>query len=146
MKVFFGFMFHISSKGDYGLLFMTYLAQVAEDRFVPLREVATEMKMSEKYLSHIVGSLKKAQLIRSKEGAGGGYKLADTPEKLSVYDIMSALEGAFQPVKCVGDSTWKCKNIDVCMTKAFWNEWSNEAIEILKTKHLSDVLKLHHKS
>ena len=65
--------------------------------------------------------LKKAGLVSSVRGAGGGYILAKDMREISVGDILRALEGSLEPVECPGlEPDGGCKAADSCVTKYVW--------------------------
>ena len=70
----------VSSKGRYALIVMIDLARHADEGYIPLREIATRQKISEKYLESILRELVKNGLLSGIRGKGGGYKLMRSPE------------------------------------------------------------------
>jgi Rrf2 family protein len=83
----------ISTRGRYGIQLMIDLALHRERGPVTLKDIAGRQGISEKYLWQMVSPLKTAGLIDSVRGARGGYVLIRPAESVSVYDIVSALEG-----------------------------------------------------
>ena len=76
----------------------------------------------------LVAKLKKAGLVKSIRGAGGGYVLAKPMEEISVGDVLRALEGDLKPVECAGlEPGMSCSASDVCVTKYVWQR-INESI------------------
>lgn len=72
--------------------------------------------------------LKKAGIVRSVRGAGGGYVLAREMKDISVGDVLRALEGSLEPVDCAGlDPDVGCRAADGCVTKYVWKR-INESI------------------
>ena len=69
----------ISTKGRYALRVMVSLAQWEGEGFVPLKEIAQQQQISEKYLEAIVKLLVKAGFVVGLRGKGGGYRLARQP-------------------------------------------------------------------
>ena len=90
----------LSTKGRYGLRAMIDLARYSEEEPVSISSIAARQDISERYLEQLVGLLKKAGLVRSIRGATGGYILARSAADISVGDILRALEGSLEPVKC----------------------------------------------
>ena len=89
----------ISTKGRYGLRALIDLAQYSEIEPVSINSIATRQGISEGYLEQLLTLLKKAGLIKSIRGAGGGYVLAKEMNEISVGDVLRALEGSLQPVE-----------------------------------------------
>ena len=123
----------LSTKGRYGLRAMIDLARYSEDEPVSVSSIAARQDISERYLEQLVGLLKKAGLVRSIRGATGGYVLARDVKEISVGDVLRALEGSLEPVKCAAFySEEGCMAADGCVTKYVWqkiNESINETVD-----------------
>lgn len=118
----------LSTKGRYGLRAMIDLAQHSGDAPVSIISISERQDISERYLEQLVALLKKAGLVRSIRGAGGGYVLAKDMKEISVGDILRALEGSLEPVECPGlDPAGGCKSADSCVSKYVWKR-INESI------------------
>ncbi|MDD3140071.1 MAG: Rrf2 family transcriptional regulator [Lachnospiraceae bacterium] len=85
----------ISTKGRYGLRALVDLAANAKDEPIALATVARRQKLSLNYLEQVFGTLRKANIVKSMKGAGGGYLLAKDASAITVRDIFEALEGTF---------------------------------------------------
>ena len=92
----------LSTKGRYGLRALIDLAVYCENETVSIASIAARQNISESYLEQLIAKLRKAGLVTSVRGAGGGYKLAKPAEEISVGDILRALEGNLDPVECPG--------------------------------------------
>ena len=92
----------LSTKGRYGLRALIDLAQNSGEEPVSITSISTRQDLSERYLEQLMSMLKKAGLVRSVRGAGGGYVLARKLEEISVGDVLRALEGSLEPVDCAG--------------------------------------------
>ena len=78
----------IPTKSRYGLQFMLMLAAHYRKGVIPLREIAEQENLSEKYLEQIVALFTKAGLVKSVRGARGGYRLAQPPESIRASDVL----------------------------------------------------------
>jgi len=110
-----------STKGRYGLKAMVDLAAHNDEGQVVLKSIAERQGLSESYLEQLFAVLKKAKLIKSIRGSQGGYSLALSPDKITVADILNALEGVLIKTKCIienGKSS--CSRFDYCVTKNVW--------------------------
>ena len=90
----------LSTKGRYGLRAMIDLARYSGKEPVTIGSIAARQNISERYLEQIVALLKKNGLVKSIRGASGGYVLSREMKDISVGDILRALEGSLEPVKC----------------------------------------------
>jgi len=134
-------MFKISTKGDYGLLLLSSLAEKYEANggFVSLKELAKEKKLSLPYLSQIIIPLKNAKLVESKEGREGGYRLASPPNEITIMQVLEILEGPVSPVRCCSADK-KCCSRTRCNLQATWLSAKTMLIKFLREKTLADVI------
>lgn len=136
-------MFKISTKGDYGLLLLSALAEeyIKGEGLVALKEIAEKKHLSLPYISQIILPLKNAGLVTSKEGKHGGYRLAREPSKITMMEVLEVLEGPVSPVRCCGNEKGKCGSEPYCSSKFTWQEAKNLLIYFLKHKTLADTVK-----
>ncbi|WP_339061249.1 Rrf2 family transcriptional regulator [Tepidibacillus marianensis] len=131
----------LSSRGHYGLRAMVYLAKPKNNQPIPLRQIASDESIPEAFLEQIFVDLRKAGLVRSVRGPKGGYRLADSPDKIVVGNIVRVLEGSVNIVDCMEDSDGNCcdKNED-CSTKIVWEKLRDTMATVLDGIHLSDLI------
>lgn len=130
----------ISTKGRYGLRALIDLAQYSEIEPVSISSIASRQGISERYLEQLMTMLKKAGLIKSIRGAGGGYVLAKELSEISVGDVLRALEGNLEPVECAAFSQEDtCAAAGGCVTKYVWqriNESINKTVDEISLEQL----------
>ena len=83
----------LSTKGRYGLRALIDLALYSEKEAASIASISARQQISESYLEQLIAKLRKAGLVKSVRGAGGGYMLAKPASEISVGDILRALEG-----------------------------------------------------
>lgn len=144
-------MFKISTRGDYGLLFLSALAEKiqAGRQFVSLKEIAAEKHLSVAYLTQIALPLKRAGFLKSKEGREGGYTLTKKPAEIRLIDVLETLEGPVAPVRCcesndVGVAAKKCGSENFCNVKSIWHAAQLQLKQFLSSKTLADTLYVPH--
>ena len=93
-----------STKTTYGLRSMINLAKKFGQGSVPLSMIAKEESISQKYLEKIFSRLKKSDLIIAEKGISGGYVLSQKPEKISILEIVNALEGKLALFHCLSEN------------------------------------------
>lgn len=108
----------MSSKARYGLYVAVELAKnYSQTEVVPITTLAQTTGVTEKYLEQIVALMKKDNIVVSSRGAGGGYKLADSPENITVGQVLRAVEDNLEIVECLHKNcTNKCK----CVSHNLW--------------------------
>lgn len=83
----------ISSKGRYALAALTYMAQLnAHHECITIIRISEKLGISKIYLEQVFSLLKRAGLVHSIKGAGGGYELTSPPEMITVNTILQAVE------------------------------------------------------
>lgn len=135
----------LSTKGRYGLRALVDLAVYSEEENVSISSIAGRQKISESYLEQLMAKLKKAGLVVSIRGAGGGYKLGKPAEEISVGDVLRALEGNLDAVECAGLKPDRgCQGADLCVTKYVWqriNESITQAVDDISLSQLVEESK-----
>lgn len=130
----------LSTKGRYGLKAMIDLAVHSTDGQVVLKSIAERQGISENYLEQLFALLKKAKLVKSIRGSQGGYILARETEKITVGDILRALEGSLAPVDCVlEDKNSGCSRSGECVTRSVWKKIYDKINEAVDSITLSDL-------
>ena len=130
----------LSTKGRYGLRALIDLALYSENETVSIASISARQNISESYLEQLIAKLRKAGLVTSVRGAGGGYKLAKPASEISVGDILRALEGSLDAVKCPGlEEENSCDGSEFCVTKYVWqkiNDSINRTVDEMKLDQL----------
>ena len=86
----------VSSRADYGVRALFELALRAGQGPVHSKEIAARQEIPEAYLHQVLGALGRAGLIKSTRGPLGGHELAGQPSEISVFAILTALDGVDQ--------------------------------------------------
>jgi Rrf2 family protein len=88
----------ISAKAEYACLAILALARPrSDDSPVRIREIAESNGIPERYLVQILLQLKGAGLVHSTRGAAGGYRLARDPSRISLGEVLLAIDGPGEP-------------------------------------------------
>lgn len=132
-------MFQIKARIDYGLMIMFELAKNPNDT-IPLSGIAKKMKISSIYLIQIAKLLSSADLIKSKEGARGGYFLARPAKNISILEIVEALEGKIG-IRCRNKTVVNCPHSGQCELKSVWFDILTDLKGVLKNRSLASLIK-----
>jgi FeS assembly SUF system regulator len=103
-------------------------SQVAHDTAVPLPTVAKLLKA----LAH-------GNVLVSQRGAAGGYSLARAPERISVLDIIAALEGPVSLTACVDGNAGNCDREGLCPMRGNWDRVNGAIRTALRSVTLEDM-------
>ena len=135
----------LSTKGRYGLRALIDLGLYSENETVSIASIAARQNISESYMEQLIAKHRKAGLVTSVRGAGGGYKLAKPAAEISVGDILRALEGSLDPVECPGlKEESSCGGSQFCVTKYVWqriNDSINQTVDEIKLEQLIEESK-----
>ncbi len=116
----------LSSACEYGLRSALYLATLKEDRYVPIRKISEALDISGPFLTKIFQQLTHAGLMESFRGPTGGVTFARPPSKISVKDIVVAIDGERLFRECVLGLPG-CGEQKPC---PLHNEWAAERLRI----------------
>ncbi len=135
-----GVIIMISTKGRYGLRVMIDLAKNDNGSYIPLKDIADRQEISKKYLEIIVKKMVDGGLVKGSSGKGGGYKLVKKPEKYTVGEILTLMEGTISSVACLADKDYDCPRRKKCATLPMWKEFDKMVHDYFYKKKLSDLL------
>ena len=130
----------VSTRGRYALRVMLSFAQRDRDTFVPLKEVAEEEGISQKYLESIMTSLSKAGCVDAIHGKGGGYRLNRKPAEYTIGSILKLTEGNLNGVNCSADTAEGCDRVQCCQAKKMWDRLNGLIDEFFEGITLADLM------
>lgn len=109
----------ISTKGRYGLRILADIALHQNGAPRLIREIAESQKLSQKYVSRIIISLRKGGFLESIRGAHGGYRLARPASEINLLEVFEATEGKVCIIGCA-ECPQKCARADACAARPVW--------------------------
>lgn len=141
----------MSTRGRFGLRALLHLAVCEPGRPVSVAALAETMEVSPDYLMQLFVRLRRAGLVKSVRGPRGGFKLARQPSKVSVGDIVRAVEGPIAVTDCVDHreaigsrrrrrAIKNCANGANCLSRLVWEKLSIEITRILDATSLAEVI------
>lgn len=128
----------ISSRCEYGLRAMVYLAGRDNERPVPLPEIAAGEGIPAPFLERILARLRESGLVKATRGVSGGYQLARDPGAIAVGDVVTALEGPLSLVGCVPDDG-ACERAESCASRVVWRRLDSAISGALNSITLEDL-------
>ena len=128
----------LSTKGRYAVTAMMHLA--IHDRLGPvtLSEISQCQGISLSYLEQLFARLRKCDLVEGVRGPGGGYRLARTPDQVTVADIISAVDERLDATRCSGREN--CQEGRRCLTHELWTDLSGQIVNCLEGITLAQFL------
>lgn len=136
-------MLKLSTKGQYGVRAMFEIARGYPENPVTIKEISDRQNVSVAYLEQILNKLRRAGIIKSVKGPGGGYLLAAEPGAISIAAILKELEGPIAITSCL-DPEEGCARVEGCVTHLLWRALGSKIEAFLKTITLEDLIKKEH--
>ena len=130
----------ITTKGRYGLRAVINLARTNHNRPVSIGSIAAEENVSSEFLEQIFFKLKKAGLIRSVRGPGGGFILNRAPADISVNDILQAVGETHGLTPCTLHRKTLCERPEPCAAHDIWTGLQKTMEDYLTNVTLKDIL------
>ncbi|MBA4196428.1 MAG: transcriptional regulator [Chitinophaga sp.] len=132
----------LSKKTQYAFKALMYLAEKDKDGPVLIAEISKKKKIPLKFLENILLELKKAEILDSKKGKGGGYFFRVAPSKIKLAKIMRLVDGPIALLPCVSLNFYeRCKNCDekFCGLNKVMIEVRDSSLAILENKTVADI-------
>lgn len=135
----------LSKKTKYALHALTYLGKQKEKMPVLISEVAEKTRVPKKFLESILLDLKKAGILNSKMGKGGGYYLLKDPEDVKLAEVIRMFNGPIALLPCVSlnyyEACDECVSEETCGLNKIMIEVRDETLKIVANKSLRDILR-----
>ncbi|MEO7994565.1 MAG: SUF system Fe-S cluster assembly regulator [bacterium] len=137
-------MLRLTKLTDYGIVLMTHLAQDRQTSLHNARDLAAEAQISLPMVNKILKHLATGGLLASHRGVKGGYTLARPAERISVAQIVQALEGPVAITECSlpsGDpAEHSCEREDICRVRTHTQRINQVIWEALGNVPLSELV------
>lgn len=130
----------MSTKGRYAVMALIDIGEHSTGGPVSLSEIADRQDISQEYLEQLFGKLRKAKLVESSRGPGGGYRLARPMEDLPVSDIILAVDEELRVTRCGGDAVDGCVKGERCNAHDLWSSLGRQMMYFLSSITLDDVV------
>lgn len=133
----------LSKKTRYAFRALTHLAENFGQGPVLISSISKQERIPLKFLENILNELKKADLLESKKGKGGGYILKVSPKKISLATVIRVINGPIAMLPCVSLNFYeKCAdcNEDYCGLRKIMTITRDATLLILEKKTLQDIL------
>ena len=128
----------LTTKGRFAVTAMIDLAAREAEGPVTLAGIAERQKISLSYLEQLFGKLRRYKLVSSVRGPGGGYRLARGMERITVADIIIAVDEPLDATQCGGKEN--CHDEHRCMTHDLWANLNKRMYEYLDSVTLEALV------
>ena len=132
----------ISKKTQYGLKALSYMAQRENQGPILIADISVDQKIPIKFLEAILLDLKKAGLLESKKGKGGGYYFALPPGQIKVATVIRLLDGPIAMLPCASLNFYKkCEDCNelTCGLNHLMKEVRDASLDILENRTVADL-------
>jgi Rrf2 family protein len=133
----------LSKRTQYSLRALYALTRKFGEGPVLITTLAETETIPKKFLEQILVSLKSAGFVSSKKGKGGGYILAQPPEKITIGAVIRAIEGPLAPLPCASETRFRkcdeCVDIKTCGTRIVMRQVRDAMAAILDETTLAMV-------
>ena len=129
----------LTKKSSYGLIAALELAGEAAEEPLSASTIAGRYSLPHSFVEKILHQLKQAGLVSSTQGRKGGYRLARSPHRITVRQVLEALGESLDLVGCLGPGT-PCKLAQICPTKGAWERIDQRLKEMLDSLSLGDLI------
>ena len=128
----------LTTKGRFAVTAMVDLAMRQSRGPVTLAAISERQRISLSYLEQLFGKLRRAKLVSSVRGPGGGYNLAQAAQTISVASIVTAVDETLDATQCGGKEN--CLDDRRCMTHDLWATLNEKMYEYLSSVSLADLV------
>tara|TARA_B100001079_G_C16266341_1_gene450072 strand:- start:273 stop:683 length:411 start_codon:yes stop_codon:yes gene_type:complete len=128
----------LTTKGRYAVTAMLDLASNYDEKPTTLDIISQRQNISLSYLEQLFAKLRRAELVRSVRGPGGGYLLNLLPKDITLTQIIEAVDENIDLRRCKG--TTGCQNGRQCISHRLWCEVSDQIRSFLSGKTLQMVI------
>ncbi len=138
----------ISKRCKYAIHALVHMARDPEEKYL-IRDISSACNIPKKFLEAILLDLKRAGILGSKQGKGGGYTLRRSPADVNLAEVVRLFDGAIAAVPCAThkfyESCAECEDEHTCSVRAAFLEVRNATVEMLKSETLESMVKVENK-
>ena len=128
----------LTTKGRFAVTAMIDVALYGAKGPVTLAAISERQKISLSYLEQLFGKLRRAKLVSSVRGPGGGYNLAQPAHGISVANVVTAVDEPLDATQCGGKEN--CHDDKRCMTHDLWATLNEKMYDYLSSVSLADLV------
>lgn len=134
----------LTTKGRYAVTAMLDLTMHSDKGPITLANISQRQGISLSYLEQLFSRLRKEGLVDSARGPGGGYSLSREAEKITVAEVIAAVDESVDTTRCQGKKD--CNGDGQCLTHQLWTDLSDQIYGFLNGISLSQVVKKRKKT
>jgi len=128
----------LTTKGRYAVTAMLDLALHSKAEPVVLSDISSRQSISLSYLEQLFSKLRQKELVKSIRGPGGGYLLCHDASKISIAQVIEAVDESIDSTRC--QDKGNCQDGQVCLTHHLWLDLSQHIYGFLHGITLLDLM------
>jgi len=132
-------MMELTRKGEYAIRGIIYLASRPPEEVCLLSDIAAAVEVPPTFLAKIFQQFSKLGLVKSYRGTGGGFVLGRTPDKITLLEVVEAVEGTIIPNRCVVNEGDCPRDPVCCPIRPIWVDVQQQVREILNNVTLEKL-------
>lgn len=129
-----------SQTSEYAIRALSILSRYPRDQYVLVGTLAANAELPHHYLSKILQNLVRMQILESRKGSRGGFRLARDPDDITLYEIVNAIENLGQTRHCLLGQA-ECSDERACPLHEFWTGITSEYLRTLQQTSLGDLVR-----
>lgn len=138
----------LSKKCKYAIHALVHMAKDPEEKFL-IKDISDACAIPKKFLEAILLDLKRAGVLGSKQGKGGGYFLRRETNEVNLAEVVRLFDGAIAAVPCATFKFYErcneCVDEEICAVRDAFLQVRNATVEMLKASTLEDLVKKENK-
>jgi len=107
-------MLKLSKKVEYGIIALKHLLNQPKNEFARAKEIAEAYNIPQEVMAKILQTLTRQGIVRSIQGARGGYVLAKSGKEIKLSNVIECIDGPVGLVDCVNEDNKDCEQIVNC--------------------------------
>jgi Rrf2 family transcriptional regulator, iron-sulfur cluster assembly transcription factor len=133
-------MMELTRKGEYAIRGIIYLARQQPGKISLVSEIAEAVGAPQTFLAKIFQNFAKQGIVQSFRGTGGGFTLGRSSSKITLREVVEAVEGPIIPNRCL-TGKGGCRMDDVCQVHPVWKKIQGQIVQILDNVTFEDLAK-----
>jgi Rrf2 family protein len=132
----------LSVRGEYALRALLVLGLNHGEPVVRIQAISEHQNIPKRFLEQILNDLKSAGLVESRRGVAGGYRLARSPESITLASVVRHIEGALAPVSCVSERDYEkcsCPDEARCPIRSAMKEIREAVVKVAERVTVADL-------
>ena len=138
----------LSMKCKYAIHALVHMAKDPEEKYL-IKDISAACNIPKKFLEAILLDLKRAGILGSKQGKGGGYTLRRAPADVNLAEVVRLFDGAIAAVPCASHKYYvscdECVDENTCSVRAAFLQLRNATVEMLKSETLETMVQTENK-